>query len=200
MIKNIIFDIGNVLVSFRPMEYLQKHLPDPALAETLYKEIFCSDEWPKLDLGVITEEEAIGLFCMRNPDNTQIIRKLMSSWYDMLMPMEESINILRQLKARKYNTYVLSNYHLRAFEKIHSSYDFFNIFDGLVVSSHINMLKPSPEIYKHLVSSCSIKPEESLFIDDTDKNIYAAEKLGFHTILFAGADDLLKQLKNQSLL
>lgn len=95
MIKNIIFDLGRVLLNFEPLEYTYKKIPDKQRAYKIYQEIFKSNEWIMLDRGVITEEEAINRICDRDPENEQLIREVMNNWYEILTPMEDVVEILK---------------------------------------------------------------------------------------------------------
>ncbi|WP_320045628.1 HAD family phosphatase [uncultured Ilyobacter sp.] len=194
MIKNIIFDLGRVLFNFEPLEYTYKNIPDRQRAYKIYQEVFKSNEWIMLDRGVITEKEAINKICDRNPENDQLIREVMNNWYEILTPMEDVVNILKELKLQEYKIYFLSNFHLLAFEKVSKKYDFFRNFNGGIVSYRENLLKPENEIYNKLVSRYGINPSESIFIDDTEENIISAEKLGFKTVLFTSSFDLKEKL------
>ncbi|HYE83081.1 MAG TPA: HAD family phosphatase [Clostridia bacterium] len=194
MIKNVIFDLGNVLLNFRPLEYLYEKIPEKQKAHQIYEEIFRSTEWVMLDRGVITEEEAIDMICDRNKEKSQIIRNVMDDWYQMLTPVEGVAGILKELKSSGYKTYFLSNFHLLAFEAVYKRYDFFSDFDGGVVSYKEKLLKPEKDIYDKLITAYGINPHESVFIDDTKENIEGAAKSGFETVLFTTAPELRKKL------
>lgn len=194
MIKNIIFDIGNVLLNFKPLEYLYNRIPERQWAHHIYEEIFKSNEWLMLDMGLITEDEAINRICDRNTDNEQLIRDVMVDWYQMLTPIEAVVDILKELKLLGYKIYFLSNFHLLAFEDVTKRYNFFEMFDGGVVSYNEKLIKPDIHIYDKLVRTYGISPHESIFIDDTKENIEGAEDLGFKTILFTTSTDLREKL------
>ena len=194
MINNIIFDLGNVLLNFKPLEYLYKKIPDKQGADQIYKEIFKSQEWLMLDRGIITESEAIERICNRNNGMSQIIRDLMDDWYQMLTPIEGVVEVLKGLKLKGYRTYFLSNFHLLAFEDVTRRYDFFKSFHGGIVSYKEKLMKPEREIFDKLISTYEISTQESIFIDDTKENIEVAAKLGFETILFTNACELRENL------
>lgn len=194
MVKNIIFDLGKVLLNFEPLEYLCNKIPEKQIAYKIYGEIFKSSEWVMLDRGVITEEEAVNRICDRNRANDQLIRDVMVDWYDILAPMEDVVDILKELKFLGYKIYFLSNFHLLAFENVSRRYEFFENFDGGIVSYKEKLLKPENGIYDKLVSTYGIEPSESIFIDDTEENITSAERLGFKTVLFTSSNDLKEKL------
>ena len=173
-IKNIIFDLGNVLINFNPKEYTNN--------EKLLKEVFASPEWLMLDRGTLTYEEAKEIFKKRIPEETEKINELFDSkFFELLTPIKENTELLPQLK-EKYDLYILSNFHKDAFEEIYEKYDFFKCFKGKVVSCYYHLLKPEKEIYEEILNKYSLKPEETVFIDDMKVNIDAAEKLGIKGI------------------
>ncbi|AAK81504.1 putative hydrolase of the HAD superfamily [Clostridium acetobutylicum] len=190
MIKNIVFDIGNVLLKFTPVEFLKSKYKDDKLVEALYENVFKSNEWVELDRGTITEEEATCRFCKRDPHNAKYIREVMETWNEMHVPVEGTSELMKELREKGYKIYLLSNYHLKAFKLISDKYDFIRDVDGGIISSKVKLLKPELEIYKALTNSCGIKPEESIFIDDREENVEAAIKLGFNGIVFKDAYEL----------
>jgi len=187
MIKNIIFDIGNVLLEFKPLNYLKRTFNNDTLEKFLYKEIFQSQEWLQLDRGTLTQEQAIKIISLRNPTYEMHIVKCMDNWLDILVPIEGTVKILNQLKEKGYKLYLLSNFHSLAFETICSKYDFFNHFDGGIISYKENLLKPESEIYTKLLDTYKLTAEECLFIDDTLANIEAANVLGIKTLHYESA-------------
>ena len=107
-IKNIIFDLGNVLINFNPKEYTNN--------EKLLKEVFASPEWLMLDRGTLTYEEAKEIFKERIPEEAEKINELFDSkFFELLTPIKENTELLPQLK-EKYDLYILSNFHKDAFE------------------------------------------------------------------------------------
>nr|WP_072985748.1 HAD family phosphatase [Clostridium cavendishii] len=193
MIKNIVFDLGNVLLEFKPIEYLKDKEFEEDKIKELYEEIFLSKEWPMLDRGVITEEEVINILCERSR-NADLIRKAMDNWYEILKPIKESIDILKELKEAGYGLYIISNFHHLAYENVTKRFEFFNYFDGGVISYEEKLLKPEDEIYRKLLQKYNIKAEESVFIDDTLVNIEKSRELGFLGIHFDNPNNLRKKL------
>lgn len=190
MINNIIFDLGNVLLDFKPVEYLRTKFDDEEKIQEIFEKIFLSEEWPMLDRGVITEEEAIERICSRSNGNVELIKFVMCNWYEMFTPIEDTVIALKKLKEKGYKIYYLSNFHMLSFESVTKRYEFFKYFDGGVVSYEEKALKPEEDIYKRLVERYEIHPEESIFIDDIAVNIEGAKKLGFETIHFKSIEDL----------
>jgi len=199
MVKNIIFDIGNVLLNYKPEEYLKLKIIESDKILEVHKEMFESKEWLMLDRGMITEEEAKDIIIKRSSENGHLIKIAFENWYELFTPIEDSVNILNELKNADYKVYFLSNFHLSAFENVIKRYNFFKIFDGGVVSYKEQQLKPEEGLYNRLLEKYQIKPEESIFIDDTKANIEVAKKLNFNTIPFKSSKDLREKLRTYNI-
>lgn len=193
MYKNIIFDIGNVLLSFNPREYLEEKITEDKI-EDLYREIFQSKEWIMLDRGTITENEAINKIIERNINYGNDIKLVFEDWHDILKPIEETIEILKELKENGYKIFYLSNFHDLAFKDVKRKNNFFELFDGGVVSYEEKLIKPEEEIYKLILKRYDLKAEESIFIDDTKLNIEGADRLNINTLLFETPEKLRSDL------
>jgi len=194
MIKNIIFDLGNVLLEFNPEVYVKSKISEEKVEE-IYKCIFKSDEWPMLDRGTISEEEAKMNIINRNVENEELINLVFENWYDILIPIESSVNMLKRLKQNGYKIYYLSNFHLAAFEHVTKKHDFFENFDGGVVSYKEKFLKPEKEIYEMIIDRYDLEPCETIFIDDMKENVDAAVKSGLKGIILKNPKDIKDELK-----
>lgn len=200
MIKNVLFDIGNVLVGFYPLDYMYRTVKDKSSADRLYKVIFCGEEWQRLDEGTMTEDEAFEVFCKSCPEDRESIDRIKSDWHSMLTPIDGTVEILHEIKKKGYGTYIISNYHLKAFDIIYNKYDFFKLFDGMVISSRVKLLKPDDKIFYRLIEEYNIVPGETAYIDDLQPNLDAAQKLGFVPVLFESPEKLRKQLQQLNVL
>ena len=107
--KNIIFDIGNVLLSFQPERFLKQYYDEKTMGDLLTI-IFCSDEWLELDLGNLTIDETINIFSKRNPHYKEEIYFILKHWTEMMTPIQENVDIAYKLKEKGYSLYILSNY------------------------------------------------------------------------------------------
>ncbi len=195
MIKNVVFDLGQVLIEFEPFKYLKKFGFSESYEKKIYEATFANEIWPELDRGTYTMEQAVELYCKNNPELEHDIKKVLSDdWVEMLVEKTETSEYLKQLKQEGFKVFALTNFHREAFEFVENKYDFFKILDGIIVSSHENVLKPEPRIYELLLGKYNLVPEETVFIDDVKKNTDAAEKLGIKGIVFTNIDDLKKDL------
>jgi putative hydrolase of the HAD superfamily len=195
LIKNIIFDLGNVMLDFDPEKYLEDLGYHGKVKDQLKSEIFKTEEWLMLDRGTISQKEAVEIWQQRNPDLKLEIAEVMAEWEKILTLKKDSLEILRSLAEKNYNLYILSNFHKKAFAYVSNKYDFFDYFDGKVISADIGMVKPDPEIYEHLLNKFNLEAGSTLFIDDSKKNIAAAIKKGIRVIHFKDAESLKDELK-----
>lgn len=199
MIKNIIFDLGNVLIGFKPEEFINKNIKEE-YREKFFNVVFKGQEWADLDRGVLEYSDAVKIFSERVPECSSEIKKLFDNYIlDVLEPIEKNIEIMKSLKG-KYKLYILSNFHYPAFDYIFKNWEFFKYFDGKVVSGHCKLLKPEKEIYELLCSIYSLKPNECVFIDDTKANIEAAEEFGINGIHLTDTNILEEKLKENNLI
>jgi putative hydrolase of the HAD superfamily len=183
MIKNIVFDIGNVLITFEPDAYLRAAIADGNLRARINQAVFLSPEWLLLDQGAITEDEALQIFQTRCPEVKALINGGMDRLYEgLLRPMDENIAVVYELKRRGYPVYLLSNYNEKAFDFISKRNAFPHDVDGRILSFEVNTLKPAPAIYHALLDRYRLRPEETVFIDDSIPNVRAAEALGIRGI------------------
>ena len=194
-IDTVVFDLGNVMLSFHPLEYLRKHFKDETMIELLYKEVFKGKEWLYLDRGTMEEEEALESIGKRIPEYKDIVKRILYTWNEMLVPIQSTVKMAQRLKEQGYKLYILSNFPKRAFGETYEKYDFFQWFDGRLISCDYKLLKPEEEIYKKLIQLYDINPSTTVFIDDSEANVKAAKELGFNTIHFQESEQLTRFFK-----
>lgn len=194
MIRNIIFDMGHVLMYFLPSVYIER-LGIPADdGKLLFREVFHSVEWIRLDRGSITEEEAVENMCRRLPVRLhEAVRELVCGWWKgPLIPVEGMEALVAELKEQGYGIYLLSNASKRLpeyFDRIPGA----QYFDGKIVSAQWGVLKPQPEIYQKLLEQYRLKPEECFFVDDVPANVEGAYHMGISGAVFDGDVARLKR-------
>ncbi|PNR96315.1 HAD family hydrolase [Petrotoga olearia] len=197
--RNIVFDLGNVLFKFDPEEILDDLFKDPLIKRKLKEAVFTTIIWKELDRGTLSFEEAKKIFNEKNPDLKEEINILLKEWKNYLHPITENIEILPKLKENN-KLFILSNFHEDAFNYIREKYSFFDIFDGMVISYKEKLLKPEKEIYQLLLNRFNLKPEETIFVDDIVENIQAAEELGIKGILYKDPESLRELFKREGAL
>lgn len=193
-IDAVVFDVGNVLLSFEPMEdIMKKRLPDhPELHQRLLKKTVQSPYWIMLDHGTITQEEAIMAMTGREKALEPFIRQMMGEKLELNTVLPEGVAALKACKAHGKKTYVLSNYHDAAFDYAVKTHDFFRLFDGFVVSARVGMVKPDPAIFRCLTETFRLQPERTLFIDDGNANVEAALHAGWQGLHYSEKGMLTK--------
>lgn len=187
---NFIFDVGNVLIDFKPKLFLHTLFDHPAVEEKMNDLIFKSNEWVMLDQGMITPEEACANFCLREPRYREPILITMEKLPEMLTPIPETIMLLPKIKAAGHKLYFLSNFHTDLGRYVQAKYPFWSLFDGGVFSCDVHITKPSLGIYEYLLAQYRLNPRDCLFFDDVEENVKAAEQLGIKSILFTDVQQI----------
>jgi len=195
MVKNIIFDLGNVLISFKPSEYFDKNKYPKTIKATILSDIFDSKEWLLLDNGEITTSEAIDTIASKSSLNKEEIAHIFNLRTDLMFPLDPNVRLLPELKKRGLMLYYLSNFPMDIFEEISTGYYFFKHFDGGLISAEAKFSKPDSRIYKILLKRYSLIPTECLFIDDIEMNVRAAEALGMNGLVTHGSLEISKEIE-----
>jgi len=197
-IKNMIFDLGGVLIDWNPeYVYLDVFNGDREKMKWFFDEI-CTMDWNEnQDAGYPLEkatEERVKLF----PEYEEWIRIYYSRWEEMLgNQIDGTVAILKQLIDNpNYKVVALTNWSAETFPVALERFDFLHWFEGIVVSGTEKMRKPFNEIYELTLNRFNIEAAQSLFIDDNARNIEAAKKMGINTIRFNNPTQLKSELKN----
>ena len=193
MIKNILFDMGQVLIRFDRdyfMERLGVSEEDRAL---LMREVYLSVEWVQMDRGTLCEEEAFRKIAPRLPQRLhETAMKLICMWDRPILEVDGMYELIEELKTLGYGIYLLSNASIRQHEywpRIPAS----KFFDGKLISADVHKIKPQPEIYRLCLEKFGLKAEECFFIDDAPINIEGALCCGIKGTVFHGDAKLLRQ-------
>jgi 2-haloacid dehalogenase len=182
-IKNIVFDLGGVLVDWNP-RYLYRDIFEDEQEMEYFLENICSHEWNIQQDAGRPFEDAIELLQSKYPTYAAEIRLFREEWEKMLGgEIQENVKMIQPLKS-KYKVYALTNWSAETYPIAEVRYDFLKEFEGIIVSGIEKMYKPKKNIYKLLLHRFKLKAEECLFIDDNADNIRTADKLGFSTIHF----------------
>ena len=197
-IKNIIFDLGGVLVDWNPDKvFIKVFEGDKQKMEYFYAEV-CTQEWNEnQDAGypmAKATEERVALF----PEFEKEIRMYYDRWDEMLgNQIQGTVDILKKLtNSPEYKVVALTNWSHETFPKAIKKFEFLQWFEGILVSGVEKTRKPFPEIYELTLNRFDLKAEESLFIDDNLRNVEAARALGIHSIQFHSPEQLAQELKD----
>ena len=200
MIKNIVFDIGNVIAHIDYLETINKLIEEKD-RKFIIDNVLHAPEWndeDTLDMGYYSLDDFISIVGDRT-DNTKddLIKYYMYEHYKFLIVNNKVLNLIKILKEKNYNIYLLSNLNKEAHE-IYEKAGVFDLVDGAVLSYKEHHIKPHQTIYKILFNRYNIIPEESIFIDDRLINCETAKSLGMDYINVKPNDynDLINKLKN----
>jgi epoxide hydrolase-like predicted phosphatase len=197
MIRNIIFDLGNVLISFNPADYLSNHGYPEDLKNTYLNDVFRSAEWRLIDNGDLTTVEAIDVISSRSSLKRHEISEIFDLRNKILLPIDNNIKILPELKKQGFRLYFLSNFPCDIFEDVVERNSFFKLFDGGIISARVKASKPGKRIYDILMEKYSLIPRECLFIDDLEPNVETAVEMGMTGIWLYDTMDLENLIKEK---
>lgn len=197
MIRNVLFDMGNVLIRFDRNLFLDRLDLSREDKQILYREVFASVEWAQMDRGSKTEATALESICKRLPERLHApAREMVFCWDEPLIPIDGMYELVEELKEAGYGIYLLSNASRRQHDywpRIEVS----RLFDATFISADVGVMKPQPEIYRQCLEKFRIKAEESFFIDDVAANIEGAFFCGLSGAVFHGdVQQLRKELRS----
>ena len=193
---NIVFDLGGVVFRWQPDRIIRHVFRNPGVQDLVRSEIFEHADWVELDRGTMTLDQAIDRGASRTGLARGKIEQLLNAVPLSLTPIEETIELIRALKASKNRLFVLSNMHAASISHLEKNHMIWDMFDGIVISSRIKRVKPETEIYEHLLSEFGLNAADTVFIDDLRENLAAASKIGIRTIRFVDAEQCRHDLAN----
>lgn len=194
MIKNVIFDMGNVLLSYNPNVCLERFVEREEDREVIKRELFEGPEWVEGDLGYLTDAQRFDKVKERVPERLhEALKRCAVEWTMCMKPVPGAREFVSLAKEKGYRIYVLSNAS-NSFYEYFPNFMPFDYFDGIVVSCDIHIIKPDIHIYEYLLNKYELKPEECFFLDDIAANIEGAKKAGMDGAVFTGDFEKLKGL------
>lgn len=196
MIKNIIFDIGNVLVDYCWREHIAGCGFAGETAERLGNAMMKSPVWNEVDRGAWSDEELLTAFIANDPELAEEIRKVFSDLGTIVGKREGSKPWIRSLKEQGYKVYYLSNFAERVKREASDRLSFLEEMDGGLMSYEVHLIKPDEAIYRALFERCGIRPEESIFLDDSPANLETAKVLGMEGLLVRSQEQAVVDLQN----
>lgn len=185
MIRNIIFDLGNVIVKNPTIDIIRQFFKNEDDARIFSEYIFKSEFWKMMDLGKISNIEVANNIRKKKLVNVKDyteVEEFLLNWFSKCSVNEEVMNFGKELKKQGYNIYILSNMAKATFKFFSSKYDFFDIVNGFVISANEGVKKPDKKIFEILLNRYSLEPQECLLIDDddTNKTLEVANSMGIN--------------------
>jgi putative hydrolase of the HAD superfamily len=192
---SIVFDLGGVVVRWEPENLVAEAFADPEVRKAVYAEFVGHADWLELDRGTLAPEDAVARASERTGLSRLELTRFLRGVPAGLTAISETVDLLYRLKARGHSLYCLSNMHLASIEHLERAYDFFTLFAGKVISCRLNLCKPEPKIYTHLLETYELVAADTVFIDDVERNLTPARRLGMQTIRFENLDQCARELK-----
>lgn len=186
MLRNIIFDMGNVLLDYNPQNIVEHYFSNWEDQELILRELFGGPEWIQGDLGYIKDADRFDSVSRRVPNRLHDgLRSCVLHWHQFMTPIEGALEFTDMVKKAGFHLFILSNAS-DAFYEYFPRFRPLSFFDGVVVSADLHCIKPDPKIYRYLLETYRLKPEECLFFDDREENVAGAEAVGIHGCMFDG--------------
>lgn len=195
MLKNLIFDVGNVLLGYQWFKMVLDYGMPEEEAQFMGKNIFEDEHWLMFDAGKINMEDLIEYYVQKLPNMEMWVRKFFSEPKKMLISRPKVWDEIARLKAAGYKIYLLSNYSKELFMIHTEGTPILELADGKVVSYMIHEIKPYPPIYQYLLDTYKLDASECIFFDDREENVKGGEVLGIAGIIVESEEQLLDELK-----
>lgn len=195
MINTVIFDIGKVLAGYGWERYLRGIAPEEEAYRAVEQAVFLSPDWVEHDKGLLTEEEEIRDFISNAPGYEKEIRQTYENLGECVWKLDYALPWVQELKSRGFGVFALSNWPKHIYDQRKDKLDFLDLMDGYILSYREHVIKPDPAVFRLLLERYRIEPEKAVFIDDTLKNIEAAERLGIHGIHFRSLEQAKEELE-----
>lgn len=193
MLKNIVFDLGNVLVKFDSNELIYSFFNK---RQEEVKSFYFDSLWNEYDQGLYSVKEMIEKGVKQFPELELCIKKLMYHWTEFVIPLKDNVAYIKDLKQLGFNVYILSNIPEDDTKYLRSLGVFDNI-DGGIFSYEYKKIKPDPEIFHILLEKYNLKASECLFLDDRKDNVVVASNLGFKTIEVKDSSKVIDLIKEK---
>jgi putative hydrolase of the HAD superfamily len=193
-VRNVIFDLGGVVFDWNPDHIVARVQPVAELQAALKEALFGHADWRMFDRGTLSESELIERLQLRLGATRPEVDTILDAVRSSLVEKPETVKLLRALQAQGTPLYCLSNMPASIYTHLRQRHSFWDAFSGIVISGEIQLMKPEPEVFMHLLAAFNLRPEECVFIDDLPANIESARQVGLHAIWFKDASQCRREL------
>jgi putative hydrolase of the HAD superfamily len=187
MVKNVIFDLGGVVIEWNPDRILAGYYADPEMRTIMKTALFLHPDWLQLDRGTLHEADLLVRAAGRTGRPAAELSGLLDAMRESLHTKAETVALLEKLSARNVPLYCLSNMSSDIFAYLRGRHSFWGVFRGIVISGDIRMVKPEREIFEFLLQRYGLVAAQTVFVDDNASNVEAARELGIHPVWFKNA-------------
>lgn len=199
-ISHIVFDIGQVLISYNPELAFFELIPDEEERAWFFANV-CTDAWNLEQDRGRDWATAEALLMAQFPTHEPLIRAFRQNWHAMIPgAIDETVEIFNALIEGGHDVTMLTNFAADTFIEACERFTFLKRPRGVSVSALLRLIKPEPAIYVHHEKEFGLDPQKTLFIDDKPANIAAARDAGWHGIVFTDAKALRRELNSYGLL
>lgn len=196
----VVLDLGNVLIPWDRRWLFAEFFADPQELDRFVEEVFTLSVNLELDRGR-PSVEVLEELAARHPEHREAITCYVERFRETLGPaIDGSVDILDRLLATGRRVYALSNWSAETFHAVRGDYPFLDRFTGRVISGEVGLVKPDAEVFHHLCETFGFRPQQATFVDDSEVNVVAAERLGFDAVLFTSPEALEAALVERGLL
>ncbi|MFL6600081.1 MAG: HAD family hydrolase [Steroidobacteraceae bacterium] len=195
MVKNVIFDLGGVVIEWNPDRILASYYADPEIRALMKTALFLHPDWLQLDRGTLQEADLLARAADRTGRPAAELSGLFAAVRESLHTKSETVALLQKLAARGVPLYCLSNMSSDIFAYLRERHSFWGVFRGIVISGDLQMIKPEREIFEFLLRRHGLAAAQTVFVDDSRPNIEAARGLGIHAVWFENAQQCELELE-----
>lgn len=195
-IKNVVFDLGGVVVKWDPVQVLGSFHGDACIVNYIKTRGFFVDEWKYFDKGTLNREQLVEKVSARIGCSPESCHAFIDHVKYSLDPLVETEQLIRELSGRGFKLYCLSNMSVEFYDYLKTR-EVFRYFDGQIISAHEHMVKPDREIFELLLNRFHLQAAETLFIDDLPANVEAAREVGLQAIRFFNNPDTYRLIRGQ---
>ncbi len=194
IIRNVVFDIGQVLLEFDWRNFISNmDISDKKKEQLTHVTLGNMAHWNEHDRGM-SDVDFIEKSLLIEPDIKEELSYYLKNIGTIVKEYDYSVPLIRKLKEKGYGVYLLSNYGVTPFKYALDNMKFFDEVDGMVISHEVGIIKPEPEIYKIFLDKYNLTAGECIFIDDREDNIAAAFDMGISGIVFNGIEEATRKL------
>jgi putative hydrolase of the HAD superfamily len=193
-VRNVIFDLGGVVFDWNPDHIVSRVQPVPELRAALKEALFGHADWRQFDRGTLSEPELIERLQLRLSATRPEVEAILDVVRNSLVEKPETLKLIRALQGQGTPLYCLSNMPASVYTHLRQRHHFWDAFIGIVISGEVQMMKPEPEVFMHLLTRFSLRAEESVFVDDLLANVVSAKQVGLHAVWFKDAAQCRREL------
>jgi putative hydrolase of the HAD superfamily len=193
-VRNVIFDLGGVVFDWNPDHIVARVQPVPELQAPLKQALFGHADWRLFDRGTLSEPQLIERLQLRLDATRSEVDAILDAVRDSLVEKPETLELMRTLRRQGTPLYCLSNMPASVYAHLRRRHNFWDVFSGIVISGEVQMMKPEPEVFMHLLATFHLRAAECVFVDDLLANIESARQVGLHTVWFKDVAQCRREL------